>query len=223
MFCEISIFTKYKNREGCFQVEITKKLFMLRMNLSIATVNVRGLAQDVKRRKMFHYFHCKEIDIVMLQETHSCKSKSKIWKSEWGGCAYFSHGDTNARDVAILIRKNVEVKVIREHKDKEGRILILEIVSNNMNFTLVNVYAPNSDRPEFIEQVFSLIDKSENSSIIMGGDLNLVMDIKKDKLGGTKITHFKSVYGLKEFMKGYKLKDIWRDRNPTNRSYTWFQ
>ena len=35
--------------------------------------------------------------------THSIKEREAQWKKEWGAEMLFSHGSTNARDVAVLI------------------------------------------------------------------------------------------------------------------------
>ena len=47
--------------------------------------------------------------------------------------------------------------------------------------------------------------------IIFGGDFNLVLDILKDKKGGSLYTHSNS------------LTDIWRDLNPEEKRFTWRQ
>ena len=54
-------------------------------SLRVGTFNVRGIGNGMKRRKIFHFLHNKEFDIVFLQETHSSKKSECIWRSEWGG------------------------------------------------------------------------------------------------------------------------------------------
>ena len=48
------------------------------------TVNVRGIADSVKRRAIFD-FHRKNADFLILQETHSVPEIESIWENEWGG------------------------------------------------------------------------------------------------------------------------------------------
>ena len=45
---------------------------------------MRGLANNEKRRAIFDK-HRANADILILQETHSCKEFENIWVSEWGG------------------------------------------------------------------------------------------------------------------------------------------
>ena len=84
-----------------------------------------------------------------LQETHSDKKDESSWKSQWGEFAFFSSFSSNSKGVAILIRNNVSVKVLSLFSDPEGRFLILRAVLNKLQMTLVNIYAPNKDDPDF--------------------------------------------------------------------------
>ena len=78
--------------------------------LKIGTFNVRGLADHHKLRKILHYLHIKEFNIIFLQETHTTKITARKWRTIWGGRAFFSHGSSNSKGVAILIHKNSPVR-----------------------------------------------------------------------------------------------------------------
>ena len=56
----------------------------------------------------------------------------------------------------------------------------------NKVLTLVNIYAPNNDNPTFSQNVLDHLLSFECEKIIMGGDFNLVMDVQRDKKGGTQ-------------------------------------
>lgn len=100
-----------------------------------------------KRREFFYKFHEQNIDIVFLQETHSTKSSQHKWKTEWGGPIHFSHGTGNARGVAILLSKNFDHELINTKTDGEGRALEVRIRHEELNLSLLNIYAPNEDKP----------------------------------------------------------------------------
>ena len=57
-------------------------------NIKIATFNVRGLREYKKRASIFQYLHQKEIDITLVQETHSTVQVEKSWKTQWGVILY---------------------------------------------------------------------------------------------------------------------------------------
>ena len=72
------------------------------VKLKIYTCNMRGLSNYNKRRDFFHMLRKNEVDIVMLQETHSDKMIEKIWNTQWGTKIWYSHGTSNSRGVANL-------------------------------------------------------------------------------------------------------------------------
>ena len=72
-------------------------------------------------------------------------SDEKFWKTQWGESAWFS----SFSSIATLIRNSVSVKVNSVIKDPNGRYLILSAFLNNISMTLVNLYGPNQDDPDF--------------------------------------------------------------------------
>ena len=61
-------------------------LFLLTMEgLSILSLNVNGLRDNTKRRKIFNYLNNTDHNIFYLQETHSDPSIIKKWSEEWQG------------------------------------------------------------------------------------------------------------------------------------------
>ena len=77
----------------------------LLMSIKIASFNVHGLGDNVKRRQIFHYLHEKLFDVVLVQESHSTVNIEQRWRSEWGGNIFFSHRTSSARGVMILVSK----------------------------------------------------------------------------------------------------------------------
>ena len=75
-------------------------------DLKFASLNVRGLRNENKRRAMFNYLRRPKYDLICLQETHSNVGDEMLWKAEWGGQIIMSHGTQNSKGVAVLIQKN---------------------------------------------------------------------------------------------------------------------
>ena len=63
-------------------------------------------------------------DLIFLQETHTTKNCESQWKKEWGSSIMFSHGRTNARGVAVLIRSGLDIVIQHEHCDSKGRLIM---------------------------------------------------------------------------------------------------
>ena len=104
--------------------------------------------------------------------------------SEWGSPCYISYATLNARGIGILISKKVDYKVHNSLIDKNGNYVILDISFEENRMTIVTLYRPNEDKPTFYEHIFKLNDQLGNDSLLVCGDLNLVLDpliIKKQE------------------------------------------
>jgi len=157
----------------------------------------------------------------LLQETHSIQNRESVWYKDWGSNLFYSHGEFNARGVCICIKNELNFQIHNIKKDQDGRILILDITIKGTRLTIANIYAPNGDTPEFFKKVFDMVDSLDNSNIIIGGDMNLVLDVHMDKKGGNPETHENCRKLLLEYMENKDLHDIWRRNNPFKTEYTW--
>ena len=84
-----------------------------------------------------------KVDLCFLQETYSTKEVENIWKKQWKGEKFFSHGSERSRGVFILIKNSLEFELISVRSDKEGRFNFLEALVQDQKFLFVNIYAPN--------------------------------------------------------------------------------
>ena len=87
-------------------------------NFELITLNVRGLRDFKKRRKIFNWIkkHTSKESIMLLQETHSDEKVENIWTSQWHGDLRFSHG-TNLAKVLEKIYTTVSLKSIKTMKE----------------------------------------------------------------------------------------------------------
>ena len=182
---------------------------------------MRGIAEPIKRRKVFNFFRDKEVDIVLLQECHSSKNCVKIWRNLWGGEAYFCHGQTNARGVCILIKRSVNFKVTKTIRSHEGRRLTVEGFSNEKKISITNLYAPNVDDSHFFVEILSEILDSVVEYKIVGGDLNILLDPKLDRRGSQNVKISKAAQQVNEFIEENEWADVWRVMHENLFQFTW--
>ena len=145
---------------------------------------------------------------------------------------YFSHGDTNARGVAIFIRKNIDFKLINKYNDSDGRLVSVILELEGKKLCIASVYAPNispnpSDKiahESFLELLFNhLHDMKVNfdiSDFIVAGDFNIIKDRQYDAFGGSPTLYPKSIAQLNKIADEFALTDIFRELNPTDRLFT---
>ena len=90
----------------------------------------------------------------------------KMIRGQWGFDCYFNNFRSNARGVAIFFNNNFEYRVIKEVKDSSGNILGLKLKLENKIITLMSIYGPNNDDPDFYNKMFNMCDAFESDDII---------------------------------------------------------
>ena len=189
--------------------------------LNIISLNVRGLREPVKRRSVFEFYR-KRCHILCIQETHSIQDDEKIWTAEWGGRVFFSHGNSNARGVAMLIRRDVPVSV-DEIKEigSNGRCIVLKLRHEFFVVAVANIYAPNVDTPSFFEEVFN-VTFNQNSELIVVGDYNTTLNPDIDRSNSCH-NNPRSTACIKMKIEEMSLCEIWRSHNTGVRRYSWYR
>ena len=188
--------------------------------IKVITCNVRGLADKVKRRQVFQYFRRHKYDIIFMQETHSTANTKRFWKSEWGGKTLFSHGTSNAKGVAILFARDLDVEILQCYNDYQGRSIVALVKVNEQKIALCNTYAPNEDQVEFFTDLSEKLLIKQADHVIWGGDFNLNL-LEEDKQGGSKFVSSKSAQYLNNFMEESAWVDVWRYFHPDQFQFTW--
>ena len=160
--------------------------------------------------------------MFFAQEMYVTEDTSPLWECEWGEKAFFAPGTSNSRGVGIFIRNKLNCKVLDSIKDKLGRFVMVTIEIEEKIILLVNLYAPNSDSPDFYEMVTSIVDKCAVNEVIMGGDYNLVLDKELDSKN-RKTNNDKAAKVVIDFMSSFGLVDPWRIYNPECKRYTCYK
>ena len=190
--------------------------------LKILTVNCQGIGLLPKHTDVLHYLKEKGCQIYCLQDTHfSPGVDEKYVRSHWNGDCYFSSFKSNARGVAILFTKTFEYKVHKCINDTNGNFLLLDMTANNNRFTLVTIYGPNTDNPQFFENISNKIAELENDSVIWCGDFNLVLNPKLDYCNYKTINNKNAREILLNIINTKHLIDPFRDEHADLRRYTW--
>ena len=189
--------------------------------ISICSVNCQGLGNASKRRDVFKYLRDKNHSILCLQDTHFTKDIEHLIKSEWGYKAVFSSFSSQSRGVAILFKNNFEFKICNSYNDQRGNIIILDIEIDKHRITLVNLYGPNTDDPDFYDDIYKRILQQGNNDILLVGDWNLLLDPNVDGKNYKHINNPNARQRVLKLMTDLNLYDVWRDENGEKRMYTW--
>lgn len=191
-------------------------------NVNIATYNVHGLNNPVKRGKILAQLKKDKVQVAYLQETHlNTTEHAKL--NRMGFKYVFASSDRSGhkRGVAILIARGVNYEHMSELTDTEGRYLMITGKLEGTVVTLLNVYAPPGSGWLFYRKMFDLMTTKAQGVVICGGDFNTHLQPSLDVSNGkseTKPISRKMV----DLMKELGIIDIWRELHPTTRDYTYY-
>ena len=190
-------------------------------SLKILSVNCQGLGDHSKRKDVFNYLRAKNYNIYCLQDTHFTVENEKNIRSLWGFECFFSSFNSNSRGVSVMFNNNFEFKVLKEKKDVNGNYLVLDLIVDTLKLTLVSIYAPNTDCPNFFDNIMSIVDDFGNESYVICGDFNLVLHPYIDCCNYLHVNNPKARDKVLEIIDDRCLIDPFRQLYPDLHRYTW--
>ena len=77
--------------------------------ITICSVNCRGLSGKKKRSDVLNYLKKKPYSIICLVDTHFTQREERFIRSQWGYEVYFNSFDSQSRGVAIFFFYNSKI------------------------------------------------------------------------------------------------------------------
>ena len=114
------------------------------VKFKIVSLNARGLRSLTKRKAMMMWLWKQKADIAFLQETYSTKDVENIWRSQWNGSLFFTHGTEHAQGFLVYVRKDLDFQLKILHTDANGRFILLETIIQDTPLFLCNIYSPTN-------------------------------------------------------------------------------
>ena len=196
--------------------------------LNLITYNVNGMQFKGKRTKIFNYIKNKlKSGICFFQEFHSTTDCEKVWKNEWGGNIFYSHGTSNSTGVAIGFSQNLNIDINEQKisRDEQGRILIIEATYDDKNLLLINLYNANNekDQIEVLDTLCKLLENHDTDNdchTILSGDFNVIFDTILDASGGNPSLKKKTIAKLISITEMLDTCDAFRIRHPKLQRFT---
>lgn len=188
--------------------------------VTFISLNVCGLSSPEKRKDVLNFLKQKRYSIYFLQDTHFIKKEENYIRTQWGFECFFSSFNSQSRGVAILFNNNFEYTLHKVHPDEAGNRLIIEISIQGKKFTLINIYGPNKDTPEFYENIQQTITDSQNN-IILAGDFNLILNPDVDCFDYMHVNNPKAREKVLTMINQCGLIDIYRELHFDQKIFTW--
>ena len=129
-----------------------------------------------------------------------------------------ANGKQKKAVVAILISDKIDhkIKIIR---DKEGHYIMIKGSIQEEDITIVNIYAPSTEAPQYIRQTLTDIKGETDSNTRILGDFNTPLS-PMDRSSKQKIN--KETQVLNDTLDEMDLLDIFRTFHPNAEEYTFF-
>lgn len=191
---------------------------------TVISYNVKGLHSPVKRKKILNQLKQMKCDIALLQETHLSDTEHKKLVKSWASQVYYtSHPSGRKKGVAVLIHRSLQFCIDSHFKDKDGRYVLINGSINGVSLSLLNVYAPNENCPQFMKSIFDLVLDKAKGALLIGGDFNSALNPILDKKPSQSLAHITtSSKALKNRCEELGLIDVWRHLNRKTRDYTFY-
>ena len=85
---------------------------------------------------------------------------------------FHANGKQKKGGIAILTSDKTDLKIKKITRDKEGHYIMIKRSIQEEDITIVNIYAPNIEAPQYIRQTITDIKGETNSNTIISGDFN---------------------------------------------------
>ena len=188
----------------------------------IATLNINGGRDIVKRANLFGLMSAKNVDIMFVQETHIDTVIENNWRTEWAGHLVLSHMSNLSAGVGIIFSKSFCPLSYESKEVIEGRLLVVKAIYETFTFFLINVYAPTGglERQHFFTTLSEVLKGCETDGyVFLGGDFNCTIDDNLDR--NHREPHKASQDVLRRALAMGGLVDVWRRLNGDVRQYSW--
>lgn len=86
----------------------------------------------------------------------------------------------------------------------------------------MNLYLPNEEQVNYLETCLQMIHQHKEGILVIGGDLNLVLDPSQDTSRGASYLSLTKIRRVKKLLSNLQVIDTWRSLHVQDRDYTFF-
>uniref|UniRef100_A0A8C7WNB4 exodeoxyribonuclease III n=1 Tax=Oryzias sinensis TaxID=183150 RepID=A0A8C7WNB4_9TELE len=145
-----------------------------RGTLTILSLNVRGLNNNIKRVKCQQLMHRQKADVVLIQESHLRQGDvSKIQDKQYKMISS-SSSSSKSKGVIIVFKRNLPTKIEKTYSDNLGRLTYVCTTIYDTKIAFVAIYAPTIFEKNFYPSVMQELLTLSEYKMIIGGDMNAV-------------------------------------------------
>ena len=140
--------------------------------ISIITLNVNVLNVPTKRHRLAEWIQKQDPYICCLQENHF--RPKDIYRLKVRGWKHMFYANVNQKKagVAILISNKIDLNIKKITRDKEGYCIMIKGSVQEEDITIVSIYVPNIEAPQYIRQTLTDITGEIDNNTKIAGNFN---------------------------------------------------
>ena len=138
----------------------------------------------------------------------------KGWKK-----IFHANRDQKKAGVAILISDKIDFKTKAVKRDKERHCIMIKGSIQEEDITIINIYAPNIEAPQYVRQMLTSMKGEINNNKIIMGDFNTPLT---PMARSTKQKIIKEKQTLNDTVDQLDRMDIYRTFHPKTMNFTFF-
>jgi exonuclease III len=140
--------------------------------LSVLTLNVNGRNSPIKRHHLMNWIKKEDPTICCLQGTHLTNRNKHRLRMQGCKKIYQANGPWKQAGVTILISNKVDFKPTLIKQDKEGHSVLIKWEIDQKEITIIKLYAPIVNAPNFIKHTLTDLKAYINSNTVVVGHFN---------------------------------------------------
>ena len=193
------------------------------MVLTITTLNVRSVKNQIRATTILSFLNNFKSDVFLLQECAiPFLNQYKKWEEKWPHRSLWSGSNENKNDGVAILIKNPSILVRGSTVVRDGRALLVHLTFMGRDFNLLNIYGFNdkNDRHDFLQDLQPHM--LGRAPLVLAGDFNCILNRQDRRGAGEDFRVDKTSVLLQTQCRDFKLKDCFKTLHPREEGFTWF-
>lgn len=148
----------------------------------LLTLNLAGLNNPIKRRKLRSLLKGKKCDEFCCHETHLRKQEEHYIREVHTGIKLRAAATVKKRGVLLGFSRATNWQEQNTVTDPEGYYLITRGLFQGIQWTIVGIYVPQTKKSVFFKSIMKELESFSIHNLVIMGDFNAVMDHTLDKV-----------------------------------------
>lgn len=174
----------------------------------------------VKRSMCLDWLKRHRIDVAFIQESRFKHSDKQRLSNRFYYTRAAATFNSKSHGALVVLRSAVSLTILESYESEDGRMAYIKTNILGQKIAFLCVYSTNYFSPEFFDSVSKTLYDLQVFSVIIGDDMNAVLDPLLDRSGVPPQHTPPSTVAFQGLVDDFTLTDLFRAVNPSSRQYT---